>query len=308
MDCQRIEFMRNLKTKLIYAYRYFIIGGLGYKVLYDLFKQIEKPVFIASDSNSEYVIDYAKQNFVPVFIGNPRGRKLVEFLDKHQIEVDLVLSINYLFLLDIELIDYLPLTINIHGSLLPKYRGRTPHIWSIINGEKEAGITAHIIDADCDTGDILKQIVVPIENDDTGAKILEKYEELYPKLLLSVLNDVKSNKIQRTQQDDSKATYFGKRTPDDGLIDWNWHKERIRNWVRAQAYPYPGAFSFLDGKKVFIDNVEYSDEGFSDHTENGTILKIQGNPIVKCPNGALEFKQVRNQDVLKKFKSNKLLK
>jgi methionyl-tRNA formyltransferase len=104
-------------------------------------------------------------------------------LKEHHIETDLILSINYLFLLDEEMISKLPLAINIHGSLLPKYRGRTPHVWSIINGETKTGVTAHIIDADCDTGDIVKQIVVPIEKDDTGATILEKYEKIYPELL-----------------------------------------------------------------------------------------------------------------------------
>ncbi|MFP8487467.1 methionyl-tRNA formyltransferase [Gracilimonas sp. Q87] len=282
-------------------------GGLGYKVLSDLIKQIEKPVFIASDSNSEYIIEFAKQNSVQLFTGNPRDGKLVEFLKKYQIEADLILSINYLFLLDEELIDSLALAINVHGSILPKYRGRTPHVWSIINGEAQTGVTAHIIDTDCDTGDIVEQLVIPIEKDDTGATILKKYEKIYPELLLSVLEEIQSEQLKRVKQDDSKATYFGKRTPDDGLINWNWHKERIRNWVRAQAHPYPGAFSLLNGEKVIIDEVNYSDVGFSDTIKNGTILEIKENPIIKCPNGAIELTQVRNQDILEKFKSKMVL-
>ncbi|MTI88139.1 MAG: methionyl-tRNA formyltransferase [Balneolaceae bacterium] len=283
-------------------------GGLGYKVLSDLIKQIGKTVFIASDSNSEQIIKFANQNDVLIFTGNPRGGKLVDFIKKHQIEVDLILSINYLFLLDEELIDYLPVAINVHGSLLPKYRGRTPHVWAIINGETQTGVTGHIIDAFCDTGDIVKQSVVPIEKDDTGANILKKYEKIYPELLLSVIEEIQSEQLKRVKQDDSKATYFGKRTPYDGLIDWNWHKERIRNWVRAQADPYPGAFSLLNGEKVIIDEVNYSDVGFRDTIENGTILEAKDKPIVKCPNGTMELTQVRNQDILKKFKSKMVLK
>ena len=282
-------------------------GGLGYKVISDILKQIETPVFIASDSNSEDIIEFAKQNSVQIFTGNPRRGKLVEFLNKHQIETDLILSINYLFLLDEELIDSLPLAINVHGSILPKYRGRTPHVWSIINGETQTGVTAHIIDASCDTGDIVKQIVVPIEKDDTGATILKKYEKIYPELLLAVINEAQSGQLKKIKQDDERATYFGKRTPDDGLINWNWHKERIRNWVRAQAHPYPGAFSLLNGEKVIIDEVNYSDVGFTDTIENGTILEIKENPIIKCPNGAIELTRVRNQDILKKFKLKMVL-
>ncbi len=282
-------------------------GSLGYKVIPDLIKQIDTPSFVATDSNSENIINFAKQYDVRTFTGNPRGGKLVGFLKKNQIEADFILSVNYLFLLDEELIGYLPMAINVHGSLLPKYRGRTPHVWSIINGETQTGVTAHIIDADCDTGDIVKQFVVPIENDDTGASILNKYEKIYPELLLSVIEEVQSGQLQGIEQDNSRATYFGKRTPDDGLIDWSWHKERIRNWVRAQSYPYPGAFSLLNGEKVIIDEVQYSDVGFRDTIENGAILEAKENPIIKCPNGAVELTQVRNHDILKDFKSKMVL-
>lgn len=283
-------------------------GGLGYKVISEIINQIETPVFIATDSISEHIVEFARENSLQLFTGNPRNGKLIEFLKKYQIEADLILSINYLFLLDEELIDSLPLAINVHGSLLPKYRGRTPHVWSIINGEAQTGVTAHIIDTDCDTGDIVKQIAVPIKENDTGATILKKYEKIYPEVLLSVLEDVESEQLKRVKQDDSKATYFGKRTPDDGLINWNWHKMRIRNWVRAQAFPYPGAFSMLNGEKVIIDKVNFSDVGFSDTIENGTILEIKENPILKCPNGAVELTRVRNQDILNKFKTNMVLK
>jgi methionyl-tRNA formyltransferase len=282
-------------------------GGLGYKVLSDLSKQIEKPVFIASDIKSEYIIEFANKNSLHLFTGNPRGGKLVEFLNNYQIEVELILSINYLFLLDEELIDSLPVAINVHGSLLPKYRGRTPHVWSIINGETQTGVTAHVIDTGCDTGDIVKQLVIPIDKNDTGATILKKYENIYPKLLLSVVDEIQSEQLKRVKQDNRTATYFGKRTPVDGLIDWNWHKDRIRNWVRAQADPYPGAFSLLNGEKVIIDKVNYSDVGFSDTIKNGTILEIKENPIIKCPNGGIELTQIRNQDILKKFKSKMVL-
>ncbi|PWN07460.1 methionyl-tRNA formyltransferase [Rhodohalobacter mucosus] len=283
-------------------------GGLGYKVISEIINRIKKPEFIATDSNSEQIIEFSNQNEVLAFIGNPRGGKLVDFLKKNEIEVDLILSINYLFLLDEELIDSLPMAINLHGSLLPKYRGRTPHVWSIINGETKTGVTAHVIDTNCDTGDVVKQVEVPIEKDDTGATILKKFEKIYPELLFSVIEEAQSDDLKRVKQDNSKATFFGKRTPDDGLINWSWHKERIRNWVRAQANPYPGAFSLLNGERVIVDEVNYSDIGFSDTTKNGTILDVIENPIIKCPNGAVELTRVRNQDILKKFKSKMVLK
>jgi methionyl-tRNA formyltransferase len=205
-----------------------------------------------------------------------------------------LISINYIFLIEKNLIQ-IPkiLAFNIHGSLLPKYRGRTPHVWSIINNEKLTGITAHLIDEGCDTGDIIKQIQIIIENDDTGASILKKYESHYYTIVDNVLDKISKNQLVTIEQDNSKATYFGKRTPDDGLIDWNWHRERIYNWIRAQSFPYPGAFTFYMNDKVIIDWIEFDDNGFDINIPNGTIVSI--NPIrVKTPNGLVKITKMRN--------------
>jgi methionyl-tRNA formyltransferase len=86
---------------------------------------------------------------------------------------------------------------------------------------------------------------------------------------------------------------FGKRTPEDGLIDWNWQKERIRNWVRAQAYPYPGAFTYYDKQKVIIDEVAYTNSGFNSNMKNGLILAVKPKLEVKTPNGALVINKMR---------------
>jgi methionyl-tRNA formyltransferase len=185
---------------------------------------------------------------------------------------------------------------NIHGSLLPKYRGRTPHVWAIINNEKETGITAHKIDRDCDTGDIIRQIKIEIEENDTGASILAKYESLYLSLIESVLSDIKSNKVNAVRQDHTMATYFGKRTPEDGRIDWNWQKERIRNWVRAQADPYPGAFTFYEQSKIIIDEVMFSSRAYSSDMPNGMILSL--DPLeIKTPNGAIRILKMRSNEI-----------
>ena len=87
---------------------------------------------------------------------------------------------------------------------------------------------------------------------------------------------------------------FGKRTPEDGRINWNWQKERIRNWVRAQSYPYPGAFSFFNNNKIIIDEIKFSSHGFNFKDENGLILKVNPSIIIKTVNGALEVKKMRN--------------
>jgi len=271
----------------------FVSGGLGFKVL-DHLKQSKHLIkCVYTDSYSDEIIDIAKDNNLPIFTGNPRNERALRFNDAY--EIDIILSINYLFLIERSLFSKAKLAVNIHGSLLPKYRGRTPHVWAIINNESKTGVTAHLIDDGCDTGDIVKQKEVEINHNDTGADILEKFNKLYVTLVDEILIDFERGSITPMPQNNENATFFGKRTPDDGRINWGWQKERIRNWVRAQAFPYPGAFTYSEGleEKVIIDEVVFSDRGFKETDRNGLIVSL--NPIcVKTPNGILELRNIRN--------------
>jgi methionyl-tRNA formyltransferase len=272
-------------------------GNLGLETLIQMESKFEIG-FVLTDSNSNKIIEFCNLRKIPIYKGNPRDGKAYNFIKK--IEVDIIASINYLFLIKKDIIQHSKkLTFNIHGSLLPKYRGRTPHVWAIINNEKETGITAHKIDEGCDTGDILSQIVVPIDEFDTGNSILEKYKREYFNLVKDVIDNCENNNLEFKVQNEKIATYFGNRTPEDGGINWNWQKERIQNWVRAQAHPYPGAFSFFDSNKIIIDKVEFSPIGYTDEMENGMVLANSPNIVVKTPNGALELTKLRTSIVLK---------
>src|SRR5690606_8593074 len=253
-------------------------GNLGFNVLSCLSQEI-RIKFVFTDKGSTGIIDFCRSINIPVFIGNPRDGRASTFIEEHKLQkkiVDVIISVNYLFIVDNIILKLCSkFAFNVHGSLLPKYRGRTPHVWSIINNEKVSGITAHIIDEGCDTGHIIEQIKIKISAKDTGATLLEKYNELYLPLIRSVLERIKGGEIILKKQNNSIATYFGKRTPDDGKIDWNWQKERIYNWVRAQADPYPGAFTFFKGRKFIIDEVRFSNFGFDYSTENGKIVSLE---------------------------------
>jgi len=269
-------------------------GGLGL----DTLKKIAKDYtvqFVLTDSNSIGIIDFAKSHRIPYFAGNPRNNRGFDFIKNYN--VDIIASVNYLFLIEEDIIAHAnKLTFNIHGSLLPKYRGRTPHVWAIINGETSAGITAHVIDASCDTGKIIHQIEVPIKPNDTGAIMLEKYAEAYYPLIKRVLYDLDNNQLKLTAQNENQATYFGKRTPDDGEINWNWNAEVIRNWVRAQAKPYPGAFTYLNNKKIIIDKVSETNLETTNVHTNGEILQIDPAIIVKVENGAVSLDVIRTEN------------
>lgn len=265
-------------------------GGLGYTILQEIFHSYELS-FVMTDKASTSIFDFCETNQIPKFAGNPRNGNSDEFLS--EVSCDVLVSVNYLFLIEQNIIQ-IPkkIAFNIHGSLLPKYRGRTPHVWSIINNETITGITAHLIDSGCDTGDIIEQVEIKIDSEDTGATILKKYESSYFPLILRVLNKIEANELKTVPQNNSIATYFGKRTPEDGLINWSWQRERIYNWIRAQAFPYPGAFTFYSNKKVTIDWIDFDDYGFDSDIPDGTIITTE--PIrIKTPNGVVRVTKFR---------------
>tara|TARA_Y100000766_G_scaffold66202_1_gene55457 strand:+ start:483 stop:1355 length:873 start_codon:yes stop_codon:yes gene_type:complete len=268
-------------------------GNLGLNVLEKINSDYDVS-FVFTDNASIDILKLCKENKIPFFIGNPRNGIGYNFIKN--ICVDIIVSINYLFLIEKDIIQHSRLiTFNIHGSLLPKYRGRTPHVWAIINNENETGITAHVIDENCDSGEIITQIKIPINENDTGNDLLNKYKSEYYYIVKNVFDKAVSGQLQLNKQDDNLATYFGVRNPDDGEINWNWQRERIRNWVRAQSFPYPGAFTYYNGFKITIDEVVKSPMGFSYNEVNGTILEVSPNLVIKTQNGALEIKKYREK-------------
>lgn len=281
-------------------------GNLGENMLMKIISNYQID-FIATDKKSINIITFSKKNGVRCFVGNPRNNKLVHTL--RSFNCDVLISINYLFLIDQDIINVPKiLAFNIHGSLLPKYRGRTPHIWAIINNEKFTGITAHIIDKGIDTGPIIGQVKIDIDERDTGGNLLTKFNLEYPKLIFDTLEKIRNNTLSYKEQIHQFSTFFKKRTPSDGLINWDWHKERIFNWVRAQSSPYPGAFSFYENEKIIIDEIIYVNVGFHQDDENGLIIHVENNmPFIKTPNGVIKITKVRNLKSTQFLKLKKFL-
>lgn len=279
-----------------------ISGNLGFIMLNHLINSKALDIcFVFTDSRSRSITQVCQEKKIPLYTGNPREGKATGFIN-NQNKVDLVLSINYLFIIEKDLIEMSNgYAINIHGSLLPKYRGRTPHVWSIINNEKKAGISAHIITEECDAGDIIEQLEIPIEENHTGQDLLNQYNALYPSFIENVISKIKTGKVTLTPQDITKASHFGKREPADGHVNWSWQKERIYNWVRALASPYPRAFSFISDTIVYINACTYSDLGFHYQIPNGLIVQVERNSFfVKTPNGVLKITEFETQAEIKK--------
>jgi methionyl-tRNA formyltransferase len=142
--------------------------------------------------------------------------------------------------------------INMHGSLLPKYRGRVPVNWAVIHGERETGATLHYMVDKPDAGDFVDQQAVPILPDDTALDVFRKVTVAAEIVLHRTLPLLIAGKAPRVQQDLSQGSYFGGRKPQDGRIDWNHPAQSVHNLVRGVAPPYPGAFTTVAGKHLRI--------------------------------------------------------
>ena len=142
--------------------------------------------------------------------------------------------------------------LNMHGSLLPKYRGRVPVNWAIIHGETETGASLHYMTEKPDNGDIVAQQAVPILPDDTAFEVFQKVTVAAEMALNACLPGLLAGTAKAAKQDLSKGGYFGGRKPEDGVIDWSKSARDIHNLVRAVAPPYPGATTQLLGKPMRI--------------------------------------------------------
>lgn len=141
---------------------------------------------------------------------------------------------------------------NLHGSLLPRYRGRAPANWVLVNGETETGVTLHRMVKRADAGAIIAQQRVAIERSDSGFSLHGKLRDAAAALLKDTLPRLLAGQVTETPQDESQASTFGRRTPADGLIKWSEPAERLFNLVRAVTQPYPGAFCPVGEHKLIV--------------------------------------------------------
>lgn len=182
---------------------------------------------------------------------------------------------------------------NLHGSLLPKYRGRCPINWAVINGEKETGVTLHYMEARPDSGAILAQERFAIGDNDSALDVHKKAAKSAAALLDKVLPQLKKGAVKAVRQDEAKATYYGGRTPADGAIDFTQSTSAVRNLVRGVTHPYPGAFAFAGGKKYLFWQV--SEVKTNKKAVPGTILSAAPFTVA-CGRNAVKIDFAQAQD------------
>jgi methionyl-tRNA formyltransferase len=184
-------------------------------------------------------------------------------------------------------------TINLHGSLLPQYRGAAPINWAIINGEKETGVTIFKLQHKIDTGDILLQTKIPIAENETAGTLHDKMKDIGAELLLKTLEELQKGTLKETVQDAISAViqHAPKIYTETCEIDWNKNTEVIYNLIRGLS-PYPTAFTFLQGKKLKIFSVEK--ESNSEVKEAGKIMTDQKSFLkFSTTDGYISLKEIQ---------------
>ena len=166
---------------------------------------------------------------------------------------DLILSFYYRSMLPKDILEIPRLgAFNMHGSLLPKYRGRACINWAVLRGETETGATLHKMVERADAGNIVDQEAVDIAFGDTSQDVSYKVADAARRIVARNLDLLEAGTAPLTPQDESQATSFGRRRPEDGRIDWNRSAVELYNLVRAVTHPYPGAFTTLHGERIFV--------------------------------------------------------
>jgi methionyl-tRNA formyltransferase len=176
--------------------------------------------------------------------------------------------------------------LNMHGSMLPKYRGRAPVNWAIVRGERETGATLHYMVERADAGEIVDQLAVPILRDDDAREVFAKVTVAAETVLARSLPGLIAGTAPRRAQPIEPGQYFGRRRPDDGRIDWAWPAEQIHNLVRAVAPPFPGAFADVQGERWWVHKTRVATRTASPR-HCARLVGIGGQCQVECQDGSV---------------------
>lgn len=184
----------------------------------------------------------------------PNTNELVDLIPKLQaLAPDYIFSFYYRFMIPDQILKCAKIAaLNMHGSLLPKYRGRAPVNWAILHGETETGATLHVMETKPDAGDIVGQATVSIGPDETATDVFAKVSQAAVLVIEQALPSLLKGIVPRKLNELQKGSYFGGRKPKDGQIHWNQTAKQVHDLVRAVAPPYPGAFTNHDGKTMII--------------------------------------------------------
>jgi methionyl-tRNA formyltransferase len=231
--------------------------GVGcIKALLDAGIQIELVVTHADDPHENIwfgsVAALCQERGIPYV--QPEASDLLELLPQFKkIAPDYIFSFYYRYMITSDILATAGIAaLNMHGSLLPKYRGRAPVNWAILYGETETGASLHIMEVKPDAGDIVGQVAVPIDPDEDATAVFAKVSNAAIEVMQAALPELLQGRVPRTRNVLANGSYFGGRKPEDGRIHWNQSAKQVHDLIRAVAPPYPGAFTDWQGARMVI--------------------------------------------------------
>ncbi len=205
---------------------------------------------------------------------------------------DVIVVAAYGKLLPKEILDIPPMgCINVHGSLLPKYRGAAPIQRAVLEGEKTTGVTIMYMAEGLDTGDIISMRETEIGAEETSGELFDRLKMIGAELLVETLQDIQEGKLARTPQNAEEATHAAMLSKEESEIDWRKSADEIHNQIRG-LNPWPSAFSFYDDKKIKIHRAEV----LSLHGESGKAEAVGGEFVVYCGSGALKLTEIQPEN------------
>ena len=278
----------------------FAYHDIGYVCLEELLRTgdpVAGVVTHADDPNEEIwfrsVRQLAERHAIPVLApDDPNTRHCIEQV--HAWQPHFIFSFYYRKLLDRDLLCAARRgALNLHGSLLPRYRGRCPVNWVLIHDECETGVTLHCMEEKPDRGDIVAQRAVPIADDDTARSVFDKLTDVAAALMRETYPLLRAGTAPRVPQNQAGASYFGGRRPADGRIEWQTNARIIFNLVRAVTHPYPGAFASWQDHKLYVWEARAWPEAAGKRSLPGTVLATQPRLSVQTHAGVLELARVQ---------------
>ena len=274
--------MESVKSARCVLFAYHEMGHACMEAMLKMGAPISALFTHRDDANEEIwwrsCADLAAEHGVPVYFdeSSESARSKIGALNP-----SIIYSFSYRHLIPETVLELAPLgAYNLHPSLLPSYRGRAPVNWVLVNGERETGITLHHMVARADAGDIVGQRAVAIDDSDNALTLYRKLVPLSVELITELHPQIVAGTAPRRKMDIARGSYFGRRRPEDGRIDWRWPARRIFNLVRAVTHPYPGAFCFVNGRKLLVWEAKIG-------AENGT-TGAPGRVVRVADDGAIE--------------------
>ncbi|GHM56914.1 hypothetical protein ECZU51_55840 [Escherichia coli] len=272
------------------VFAYHDMGCLGIEALLAAGYEISA-IFTHTDNPGEKafygsVARLAAERGIPVYAPDNVNHPLwVERIA--QLSPEVIFSFYYRHLICDEILQLAPAgAFNLHGSLLPKYRGRAPLNWVLVNGETETGVTLHRMVKRADAGAIVAQLRIAIAPDDIAITLHHKLCHAARQLLEQTLPTIKHGNILEIAQRENEATCFGRRTPDDSFLEWHKPASVLHNMVRAVADPWPGAFSYVGNQKFTVWSSRVHPH--ASKAQPGSVISV-APLLIACGDGALEI-------------------